>query len=406
MKYIFLIAAFNALFFAVLVLQKKKALHDKILIYWLIYLGLYTGIYALFSNKLFIDFHLLSASFISLLLLHGPFLFLYVSALIDQKFEFNRKKLLHFIPFILFNLYIVIASFSPELSERIRLDHVESEHGAPLLFNLFLILTVLSGPFYFILSILLFKKLDINIFNNFSSYENVNLEWLRKLVYTFGAIWTILMVFATVHHVFGMFSWVFCTHGLSLSLSVFIILIGYFGLKQKEIFIQYHDNNIEYVTEPKTKYASVVLKEADAEQYVNKIRHFMSNEKPYLDANLSLPELAGKLNIPSHHLSRVINEQFNVNFFDFINQYRVNEVKSRIDNPEFENLSLLGIAFDSGFNTKSAFNRVFKKITGLTPSEYKKQIRMLHFKAIYAYASPDFIKKDFKFVSDRYYITK
>ncbi len=250
---------------------------------------------------------------------------------------------------------------------------MESEHGSPLLFNLFLILTVLSGPFYFILSILLFKKLDINIFNNFSSYENVNLDWLRKLVYTFGVIWTVLMIFATVHHVFGMFSWIFCTHGLSLSLSVFIILIGYFGLKQKEIFIQYHDNSIEYVTEPKTKYAGVVLKEADAENYVSKIRHFMSKEKPYLDANLSLPELASKLNIPSHHLSRVINEQFNVNFFDFVNQYRVNEVKSRMGNPEFENLSLLGIAFDSGFNTKSAFNRVFKKITGLTPSEYKKQ---------------------------------
>lgn len=373
MKYIFLIAAFNALFFAVLVIQKKKGLHDKILIYWLLYLGLYTGIYALFSNKLFIDFHLLSASFISLLLLHGPFLFLYISALIDQKFEFNSKNLLHFIPFLLFNLFIVIAYFLPEISERIRLDHVESEHGVPLLFNLFLIIIVLSGPFYFILSILLFKKLDINIFNNFSSYEDVNLDWLRKLVYTFGAIWTVLMIIATVHHVFGMFSWVFCTHGLSLSLSVFIILIGYFGLKQKEIFIQYHENSIEYVTEPKTKYASVVLKEADAEKYVSKIRHLMSKEKPYLDANLSLPELATKLNIPSHHLSRLINEQFNVNFFDFVNQYRVNEVKSRMGNPEFENLTLLGIAFDSGFNTKSAFNRVFKKITGLTPSEYKKQ---------------------------------
>ncbi len=181
------------------------------------------------------------------------------------------------------------------------------------------------------------------------------------------------MIFSTVHHVFGLFSWVFCTHGLSLSLSVFIILIGYFGLKQKEIFIQYHDINIEFLTESKTKYASVALKEADVKKYVNQIRNFMSDEKPYLDANLSLPDLARKLNIPSHHLSRVINEQFNVNFFDFINQYRVNEVKSMIANPEFENLSLLGIAYDSGFNTKSAFNRVFKKLTGLTPSEYKKQ---------------------------------
>lgn len=377
MKYIFLIAAFNALFFAVLILQKKKALHDKILIYWLIYLGLYTGIYALFSNILFIDFHLLSASFISLLLLHGPFLFLYISALIDQKLQFNRKKLLHFIPFILFNLFIVVVSFLPEVSERIRLDHVEGEHGVPLLFNLFLFLTVLSGPFYFILSILLFKKLDINIFNNFSSFENVNLDWLRKLVYSFGAIWTVLMIFATVHHVFQMFSWIFCTHGLSLSLSVFIILIGYFGLKQKEIFIQYDDNSIEYVTEPKTKYAGVLLKDADTEKYVRKIQHFMRIEKPYLDADLTLPQLATKLQIPSHLLSRVINEKFGLNFFDFINQYRVDEVKLKLNNPEFDNFSLLGIAFDCGFNSKSAYNRVFKKFTNLTPSEYKLSYKRL-----------------------------
>jgi AraC-like DNA-binding protein len=374
MKYIFLIAAFNALFFAFLTLQKKKAIHDKILIFWLIYLGIYTGIYALFSNKLFVEFHLLSASFISLLLLHGPFLFLYISALIDQKFQFNREKLLHFIPFILFNLFIVIASFFPEISERIRLDHVESEHGAPLMFNLFLILTVLSGPFYFILSMLLFKKLDINIFNYFSSYENVNLDWLRKLVYTFGTIWTVLMIFVTVHHVFQMFSWIFCTHGSSLSLSAFIILIGYFGLKQKEIFIHYPDQNIEYVTEPKTKYTGIFFKEAEIEHYVNKLKHFMATQKPYLEADLSLPELANKLEIPSHHLSRIINEQFDVNFFDFVNHYRIEEVKSRIGNPEFDNISLLGIAFDSGFNTKSAFNRVFKKMTGFTPSEYNNKI--------------------------------
>jgi AraC-like DNA-binding protein len=374
MKYIFLIAAFNALFFAFLTLQKKKAIHDKILIFWLIYLGIYTGIYALFSNKLFVEFHLLSASFISLLLLHGPFLFLYISALIDQKFQFNREKLLHFIPFILFNLFIVIASFFPEISERIRLDHVEREHGAPLMFNLFLILTVLSGPFYFILSMLLFKKLDINIFNYFSSYENVNLDWLRKLVYTFGTIWTVLMIFVTVHHVFQMFSWIFCTHGSSLSLSAFIILIGYFGLKQKEIFIHYPDQNIEYVTEPKTKYTGIFFKEAEIEHYVNKLKHFMATQKPYLEADLSLPELANKLEIPSHHLSRIINEQFDVNFFDFVNHYRIEEVKSRIGNPEFDNISLLGIAFDSGFNTKSAFNRVFKKMTGFTPSEYNNKI--------------------------------
>lgn len=373
MKYIFLTAAFNALFFALLVLQKKKALHDNILICWLIYLGLYTGIYALFSDKLFIHFHLLSASFISLLLLHGPFLFFYISALIDQKFKFSKEKLLHFSPFVLFNLFIFIASFFPELSQGIRLAHVKSADEIPLLFNIFLILTVLSGPFYFILSMVHFKKLDINIFNFFSSHEHVNLNWLRKLVYIFGSLWTVLMIFATIHHIFHLFSWTFCAHGLALSLSAFIILIGYYGLKQKEIFIQYPDQNTDYETESKKKYTGFFLKETDIENYVNKLKHVMANEKPYLDANLSLPELANKLKIPSHHLSRVINEQFKVNFFDFVNQYRIEEVKARISNPEFQNLSLFGIALDSGFNTKSAFNRVFKKITGCTPSQYKNK---------------------------------
>jgi len=156
-------------------------------------------------------------------------------------------------------------------------------------------------------------------------------------------------------------------------LSVFIILICFFGLNQKEIFIQYPDQNTANETEPKKKYASVFLKESDTELYFSRLKHYMAAEKPYLDANLSLPVLANKLEIPAHHLSRVINEQFGVNFFDFINQYRIEEVKARINNPEYENLSFLGIAFDCGFNTKSAFNRVFKKITGFTPSEYKQK---------------------------------
>ena len=371
MKYIYIVGAFNALFFAILILQKRKALHDKILICWLIYLGLYAGTYAFLSERLFTGFHLLSASFISLLMLHGPFLYLYISALIEQKFQFNRKKLLHFVPFVLFNIFLIVASSMPEISERIRLDHLDSEHGVPVLFNFFLLLTAISGPIYFIFSIRLFKKLDINIFNNFSSSENINLDWLRKLVYSFGAIWTVLIIFASIHHVFHFFSWIFCTNGLFLSLSFFIILIGYFGLRQKEIFIQYPGHKVEYISEIKTKYSGMLLKEKDTEIYANKITHYMSTAKPYLDANLTLPQLAIMLQIPPHHLSRVINEKFGINFFDFINQYRVAEVKSKIDNSEFNNLSLLGIAFDCGFNTKSAFNRVFKKMTGLTPSEYK-----------------------------------
>lgn len=373
MKYIFLIAAFNALFFALLIFQKKKALHDKVLILWLIYLGVYTGIYALFSETMFDNFHILSASFISLLLLHGPFLFLYISSLADINFKMNQTKLIHFAPFVLFNLFLLIASQHPEISEGIRLNHTHGMHKPVWVFNLFLISVVLSGPFYFILSILSLKRLDVNIFNNFSTLENVNLSWLRKLIYTFGFIWTALMIFATIHHVFNMFSWIFCTHGLTLSLSVFIIIIGYLGLKQKEIFVNFPDSGSEFVTEERAKYSGVAADEEETKHYVSNLRQYMDAEKPYLDPEISLPELSKRFGVSSHFLSRVINEQLGVNFFDFVNRYRVEEVKLRITDPKFNYLSILGIAFESGFNTKSTFNRVFKKTTGLTPKEFREQ---------------------------------
>ncbi len=375
MKFVFLIASFNAFFFAILLFQKKLwALHDKILLLWLLYLGLFIGMYGFYSHELFTQFQLLSISFTSLFLLHGAFLFFYISALISPKKIFGKTNLLHFAPFVLFNCYLIAISFFPTISETIRLDYAQVNISPPFIFIFFLIATILSGSFYFALSIKLFKKLDINIFNNFSSSEEINLIWLRKLVYIFGIIWTALIIITVIHHVFNLFSMVFCTDGLFLSLSVFVILIGYFGLKQKVIFSTDTENEQVFVEETKIKYASSRLTDTEAKQFVEELNNVMISAKPFLNPNLTLLQLATELGISTHYLSQIINEKFNLNFFDYINQYRVEEVKTKISNPKFENYSLLGIAFDSGFNSKSAFNRIFKKFTNQTPSQYKSQI--------------------------------
>ncbi|MBW6536710.1 MAG: helix-turn-helix domain-containing protein [Mariniphaga sp.] len=378
MEYIFLIAAFNAFFFSALLIQKKPgAAHDKILIFWLVYLGFFTGVYGLFYNQLFRDFPLLSASFISLLLLHGPFLYFYLASLIRHSKILPARAVLHFIPFILFNLYLLISLFFPETSARIRLDH-SNEHGhAPLLFNFFLLITALSGPFYFLLAVRLFKKLDVRILRNFSTPKNSNLAWLRTLVYVFGAVWTALMLFAILHHIFQLFSWMFCTHGLALSLSVFILLIGYFGLRQKEIFHSGLDYDLSNSPE-KVKYASTGLSAENARQTGERLKALMKTEKPFLNPELSLPQLAEMLDVPAYQLSQVINSNFNQNYFDFVNTYRVEEVKTKICDPAFGHLSFLGIAFESGFNSKSAFNRIFKKTTGKTPTHYRLEHRNSH----------------------------
>jgi len=254
------------------------------------------------------------------------------------------------------------------------LDYAQTAINPPFIFIFFLIITLLSGPIYFLFSLRLLKKHDINLFNNFSFSENINLKWLRYLVFIFGLIWTALIIITVIHHVFNLFSMAFCTDGLFLSLSVLVILIGYFGLKQKVIFSNDFKNKQNLLVESKIKYSGSRLKASEAEQFMGRINNLMVSSKPFLDPNLTLLQLASELDISTHYLSQIINEKFHLNFFDFINQYRVEEVKVRINNSEFKNYSLLGIALDSGFNSKSAFNRIFKKFTNQTPSQYKSAV--------------------------------
>lgn len=375
MKYIFLIAVFTALLFIVLLFQKKqRALHDNILICWLTYLGLYIGVYTFYSHELFTDYKLLSISLISLFMLHGPFLFFYIQALVSNRQRLILRDLLHIIPFIFFNLYILISSFLPAVSEKLNIERLAIEFDPPFLFLFFLILTALSGTVYFILTIRLFRKLDIRIFNNYSYSAELDLNWLRWLVFIFGIIWTILIIVTVIHHVFRLFSMVFCTDGLFLSLSVFVILIGYFGLKQKVIFssedVLVSRDNLK----PSAKYGGSRLTESEAELYAEKLINYMKSSRPYLNTDLTLSQLASELGISSHILSQVINEKLGINFFDFINDYRVESFKEKIVDPKYGNFSLLGIAFECGFNSKSAFNRIFKLKTGLTPSQYKNTL--------------------------------
>jgi len=304
-------------------------------------------------------------------MLHGPFLYLYIKILVSDGSLLSWKDVGHLIPFVFFNLYIFISSFNPVISQRLDIYKVTPGNNTPLLFSLFLLLTAFSGTVYFLLTFRLFKRLDINIFNNFSNPANIDLYWIRKLVLVFGIVWTALISVTVIHHIFNMFSMVFCTDGLFLSLSVFVILIGYFGLKQKIIFSSEDLIVAGEVTRIQTKYSGSRLTDTEAKQHVEKLADHMKSAKPYLNPDLSLPQLAAELNISSHYLSQVINEQFNLNFFDFVNGYRVEAFKEKIKNPEFRNYSLLGIAFECGFNSKSAFNRIFKQKTGLTPSQYK-----------------------------------
>jgi len=130
---------------------------------------------------------------------------------------------------------------------------------------------------------------------------------------------------------------------------------------------------LEETRETYQKYSKTGLDATESKSIAARVEKYMESEKPHLDPSLTLPELGNLLSLSKHQLSQVINQEFQVNFFEFLNNYRIAEFKKQTVNPDNAHLSLLGIAFESGFNSKATFNQVFKKKEGMTPSAFLKQ---------------------------------
>ncbi len=117
------------------------------------------------------------------------------------------------------------------------------------------------------------------------------------------------------------------------------------------------------------------MKDKQAEAYLEKLISYVEEKKPYLDRDLSIQDLSDTTGIPRHHITQVLNEKHKKNFFTFINEYRVKEVIARFSDPKNNNFTILAIAYDSGFNSKTTFNSIFKSQTGMTPSEFREKSR-------------------------------
>jgi AraC-like DNA-binding protein len=161
-------------------------------------------------------------------------------------------------------------------------------------------------------------------------------------------------------------------------LTFFAFAFSSYGIKQPGIFNELYaerktkTRKVEPV-EPEIKYERSGLKDSDAEKYLGRLLKHMETKKPYLDVDLTIQDVAESLSIPRHYLTQVINEKLNKNFYQFINEYRVEEVKSLLADKDYQKYTMTAIAFEAGFNSKSSFNSSFKEITGMTPSEYKEK---------------------------------
>jgi AraC-like DNA-binding protein len=307
----------------------------------------------------------------NLLLICGPLIYLYTQSVIYKDFEFNRRKLVHFIPF-LFIFFISEISYLV-VSHDMKIKILNNIISRTLPSSIYLVSCIIYVYFfvYLYLSGKAIKKYQIAASNQFADAQKVTLNWLTTTIYFFLA----LMVLSAVN---GYLSFQSKEHayfiGLALTISLlllFIIFVLFKALRNPDVFSALEEKEIQAAILP-VKNTSSHIQENEKRLLLEKLQQHMQTRRPYLESELSLENLSTQIAVKPKLLSQVINELMQQNFFEFINHYRIDEAKRLLNNPKDRKITVLEVMYQVGFNSKSSFNTLFKKETGITPSEFKK----------------------------------
>ncbi|NOY59848.1 MAG: helix-turn-helix transcriptional regulator [Calditrichaeota bacterium] len=365
--YIGLSQAFFASF--VIATKKPRCLPDKILASWLFLIGLEMTI-SLCLLKI-AHFFIPFPTSMLLLLTYAPLLFLYVKSLIRENTLPDRKDWLHFLPFILF----LAAYFLFLWGDPVFLVNNYFAHDASLPFRLaYSIYLFLSVIIYSVLVLFLISEHQKKLKDEFSyTSQTITLNWLKIVLFIFVITFLSFIITGT--------SFMFQATDLDprwfsrIGLTLFAFAVSYFGIKQPTLFKSNCFPRVEKKSDQrqKNRYERSGLNEELAKNYSERLQHFMKEGKPYLNPELTIKDVSDHLNISRHYITQVLNETMKKNFYTFINEYRVEEVKKRLVDHQYDHLTFSAIAYECGFNSKSSFNFIFKKSTGMTPSEFKKK---------------------------------
>jgi AraC-like DNA-binding protein len=364
MNVLYIIGIFLAFFISLLLFTKKnKSLSDKILALFILFSGVHLLNFYLYINSYWEVYPHLVGVCAPIPLVYGPLLYLYVYANLEPSKQLSAKHYFHFAPIVLAYLYMSPFIFLYTENQKRLVDSGELDDYTTFSY-LLLIVIVVSIIVYPIVSFRLLLKYRKMILNKFSYNERINLKWLRNIILSLGFLFFVIVVIITLQYIFN-YDYQKQLDNVFYGLSVILIfLFGYFGIKQENIFV---DKDKPEQSKNKS-YEKSGLSETKAKEIHLKLLDVMNSEKPYLEPKLSLSKLAQLLQVSPNNISQVINQFEKMNFYDFVNSYRVDEFKKLAQTNS--NYSILSLALESGFNSKSSFNQIFKKYTGVTPSAY------------------------------------
>jgi AraC-like DNA-binding protein len=372
---LFILIIFQLFFLSLFLLTQKKGKRISNILLGSFFLSICINLldFFLLQEGFYVSILRLAGLGSCLPLLFGPLIYFYTKSVIYKNFFFRLKNILHFLPFLVLCACTEYYYLGQSRSSQENILSGFRSHHFPILISVVSTLIFIQFLIYVLASLNLVSGYKKASSQYFSDSKNIDVSWL----------YTTLIFFIAIIIISALNGMIVQTHWSKYFLTVFNCIIffmllyvirvmlkalrrpDFFSISGEEEFHdQYPDSHLKNYPKQENieaaRIAQIVLK-------------YVKNNKPYLNPELTLDQLASQLSLRSRLLSQVINVELGQNFYDFINRNRIEEASRLLTNPKDRKITVLEVLYEVGFNSKSSFNTLFKKYTGLTPSEYKKK---------------------------------
>ncbi|WP_179333769.1 helix-turn-helix domain-containing protein [Winogradskyella costae] len=384
----FLIAGMSFLAFLILVLIKSKVHFSKtILNIFFINAFFFLLYYYSYLHKIRITggIAILFGHGVGYLL--GPSFLYLVKSLVFSKEKILRPYLKSLIPFAIVFVFCNVPLFIAMTT-----DYFDSYHNLYITLEIpFNILENIFIIFYIFKTLKFLNRLKISIQENYANLSSQNLQWYKHFIIGFLVIVIIDSLLSVYEFFFTVDLWNIGTV-IAFMLFFLYLYLGYKGLYQAQILIpsflldqldesQTSSKNPILDTDATTEKEKTIVRQLDSlkpqeiENLKQKLHILLTEDKVYLNEDLNLTQLSEYMDISNKKLSELLNHHLSTNFYDLINEYRINAIKERFENGDAEKYTIISIAYDAGFKSKASFYRIFKQKEGISPSNYNKKFQ-------------------------------
>ncbi|WP_232459720.1 MULTISPECIES: helix-turn-helix domain-containing protein [unclassified Winogradskyella] len=308
-------------------------------------------------------------------LLIGPVVYFYTKSILNKSFKLTKTDYIHFIPTILYAIYSLIVF----ITDKLILDeyYFYADGRDKDLANWYQITGLISMAFYLLLSLRYYFDYRKLLFEKVSYADTLLFKWIRNFMIAFLSILILRVLFFIINPEWGNFGSQFW-HYIAFSFIFYYIAVTGYGHVIKQTTLRneklkvinvFDDENSILKKDSKTN-----TTEPDTLKWREKLSNLMIEKNLFENPRLTLLDVANELGTTSKTISSVVNSGFNMNFNDFVNHFRIEAVKDKLNKGEQSTSTLLGIALDCGFNSKATFNRAFKKSMSLSPKAYLDEL--------------------------------